>query len=142
MKCKNCIEAGQPECFASPRKCAFESGVFSSDNWNCDTMNRLRNIVYNNGEVCGRSSRMFWRCRDDNASASIGVIRIPENDTISGYLVMTWYKGRGRTGMAVTVEDGKAPELLTLEQAEAILDRLAEMSGDIADAMLKERVDE
>lgn len=42
MKCKLCTEQGQPVNFGSQVRCAFESGEFSSDNWNCATACAIR----------------------------------------------------------------------------------------------------
>jgi hypothetical protein len=43
MACKLCNERGKTWNGDDP-VCAFENGVFSNDNWNCATMNKLRNI--------------------------------------------------------------------------------------------------
>ena len=42
-------------------KCAFSNGIFSSDNWNCATMNKLRELAKKFG--------LFWR--DDNIGLSL-----------------------------------------------------------------------
>ena len=96
----------------SPVKCAFEKGKFDHDNWNCETMNQLR-------EHCD-----FER-RDDMSAACIGVIHIPdvkvEDLPQQGYIVMTWYKQRGKTGQSYVMCDDDVPEPLTLETAEYVL---------------------
>lgn len=99
------------ECgMSAPIKCAYEnSTLFSADNWACETMLELRNIA----EEYGYQKRF-----DDE---SIGVVPIPENDFQSGFLVMTWYKDRGKTAQAFVVCDDLKPENLNLETAEFII---------------------
>jgi hypothetical protein len=112
MPCRLYIERGKVWAGDDP-KCAFENGVFSSDNWNCATMNRLRMIA----EILGTTMR------DDNSCGSIGYVPVDNDyapadfDTDGGYIVMTWYKDRGRTGNAVFMTD-EGTELLTIRHAE------------------------
>jgi hypothetical protein len=86
--------------------CAFVDGVFTSPNWNCATMNRLREIAEEHD----------WTHRDDNAAASIGYIPFEGNEE-SGYIVLTWYKRRGATGNAVVMWDEEPVKPLTLDLA-------------------------
>lgn len=92
-------EGGDPQC-------AFPRGVFRSENWNCATMNVLR--------VLARVYGLHYR--DDLGPASIGAVPF-ESEEYQGYVVMTWYKNRGRTGMAVLMCDDREPEMLTLDIA-------------------------
>lgn len=95
-----------------PVQCAFEKGVFDHDNWNCETMNELR-------------ERCDYERRDDMSAASFGVIHIPDVEAggkiQQGYIVMTWYKQRGKTGQAHVMCDDDVPTLLTLKTAEYVL---------------------
>lgn len=95
-----------------PVKCAFEKGVFDHDNWNCETMNELR-------ESCD------YERRDDMSAASFGVIHIPDvnpgGELQQGYIVMTWYKHRGKTGQAYVMCDDDEPVPLTPKTAEYVL---------------------
>lgn len=78
-------------------------------------MNALRDLIDDYG----------YQERDDNRSASIGVLRISESDRKNiqqGYLILTWYKNRGRVGRAYVVWDDRRAEVLTLKTAEFILD--------------------
>lgn len=115
MVCKLCIERGKTWEGDDP-KCAFESKVFSSDNWNCATMNKLRAI----SEEYERS----WR--DDLSCGSIGYVPMDNDfapddfDTYGGYIVMMWYKERGRTGNAVFMTDGETIPL-TIRHAEVAI---------------------
>lgn len=102
--------------FIGKIKCAFDrkDGLFSTHNWNCETMNALRDLI----QDCG------YQDRDDNRSASVGVLRIPESDRVSiqqGYLILSWYKDRGRTGRVYIIWDDKKVEILTLQTAEFII---------------------
>ncbi|QHZ58652.1 hypothetical protein M655_025120 [Brevibacillus sp. NSP2.1] len=107
MPCKLCIERGKPWKGDDPR-CAFENGTFSPDNWNCATMIALREI----------SREIGTNYRDDNAVASIGTVPFEGGD-YSGYIVMTWYKDRGRTSNAFIAWDSEPIRELT--EADAIL---------------------
>lgn len=108
----------------SPVKCAFPNGVFSWDNWNCETVNILRTLA---GEDDKDREYFHAYHRDDMRSASIGVLIIPGEDTEEddgtqqGYLIMTWYKSRGATGQAYVMCDDIKPEPLTLKTAEFII---------------------
>lgn len=97
-----------------PVKCAFEKGVFDHDNWNCETMNALRD-------------RCDYQLRDDSSAGSIGVIHIPDveagGELQQGYIVMTWYKRRGKTGQAYVANDDDEPVPLTLKTAEYVISK-------------------
>jgi len=92
--------------------CAFPDGIFNRNNWNCATMNALRDIAEKLG-TCQRN--------DQNAG-SIGYVPFvdAEYETVSGkwsgngYIVMTWYKNRGRTGNAIVMWDNEPIQELTL----------------------------
>jgi len=85
MICKACKERGKTWKGTDP-KCAFENGVFDSDNFRCATMGILRDI-----------SNPTW-C--DGQYASL----IPIVDE-GRYVVLSWYKQRGRTEGAWVLED-------------------------------------
>lgn len=109
MPCKLCRERGKPWHGDDPR-CAFETGVFSPENWNCATMNALRE----------RARELGTTFRDDNAAGSIGCVPV-ETDDFNGYVVLVWYKDRGRTGNAILLCDDEPPRPLTEEAALAAL---------------------
>lgn len=113
MTCRLCKERGKTWSGDDP-KCAFdENGIFKGDNWNCATMNKLRNI----------SEEFDKSMRHDMSCGSIGYVPMDNDyapihfDTFGGYIVMMWYKERRRTGNAVFMTDGETTEL-TLEHAE------------------------
>lgn len=89
--------------------CAFKGDKYTKDNWACQTMFKLREIADYHG----------W-----NNDESIDVIHIPEDDNMeafSGYLVLTYYKGRGRSGNAYIMCDNEIREL-TLDEAYKIIE--------------------
>jgi len=114
--CPRCKQQGK-DWEGSDPKCAFSNGVFTRDNWNCATASALRGLV----NVASDSNG--WKCRDDLAAGSFGVLRVPSaaEDVVKGYVVMSWYKNRGCTGQIWVMEDDNPPHPITLEEAEAIL---------------------
>lgn len=99
-RCRACRER-EWEFKGDKPKCAFLTGKFSSENWNCATMNELRDLAEDHG----------YRDRKDDCS--IGVLYLFECE----HIVMTWYKERGCTSDAMVVSDGERRELL-LKDAE------------------------
>jgi hypothetical protein len=98
--------------FSSPIECAFSSSEsFSTSNWCCQTMLRLRELAEGN---------TFW-----HEDSNLGIIRIPACDigVQQGILVLSWYKSRGRTGRAWIFWDDDEPVILNLKTAEFILAR-------------------
>lgn len=114
MPCPACVERGRPDHFSSDPKCAFETPVFSNDNWMCVTMSRLREIVDRNLIVYGVDLVVY----NDDQNAAI----LP----LSGgsFLVLGWYKQRGRTEYAGILNETKM-ELLTYKRAEEIINYYA-----------------
>jgi len=113
MVCRLCQERGKTWEGSDPR-CAFVGGVFTTDNWNCATMNRLRDMT---GELEDKGRADTFYFRDDMDAGTIGVLRVV-GMKYSGYIVMTWYKRRGRVGQAVFMSDDDEPIKLTLDIAE------------------------
>lgn len=108
---KKMVHRLDEHCSSSPIECAFSSGEFSTDNWGCRTMSLLRDY-----------SDDFFKYRDDFVNGSIGVLPVPEYKDLSGYVVMTWYKDRGRTGQAYIMDDDEEPRRLTLKEAEDLIE--------------------
>jgi len=115
---------------SSPIRCAFEKGMFSTDNWSCQTMVRLRELC---GEGEGTSNVKLYAYYMRYEDESIGVLPVfdivgfgSEKGNQEGFLVMTWYKGRGKTSQAYIWCDTLKPEILTLRTAEAIVMRYKE----------------
>jgi len=91
-------------------RCAFSNGIFSSDNWNCATMNKLRKLA--------KKAGLFWR---DDSIGSIGVLPI-DLDEFYGFLIMLWYKERGQVEQAILLSFERPPALLTLDLALKIIE--------------------
>jgi len=83
-ECPRCQKRGKNWKGDDPR-CAFKSGFFSEDNWNCATMNKLR--------ACDG----FQTFSEDN---SCMVLPFEGN-----FIVLKWYKSRGRIDFAVILND-------------------------------------
>lgn len=112
-ECRRCIERGKTWSGSDP-KCAFRNGFFVTDNWNCATMNKLREIA----------DEIKTTQRDDNSCGSVGYIPMDNDyiededfDTYGGYIVMMWYKNKGKTGNAVFMTD-ELTTALTVKHAE------------------------
>lgn len=104
--CPRCIARGKTWKGDNP-KCAFKSGTFDADNWNCATANALRSAAqvraYNGDED------------------TCAVLPLPEDyDHAAGFVVLSWYKSRGRVDGAHAVVNYK-PVPLTLAMAEAAI---------------------
>ena len=104
MICERCKQRGQTW-NGSPPECAFEQGVFSPDNWNCATMNDLRDMCEDDATV--------WN-EDHNAC----VLRGADACT---HVVLYWYKQRGNTEGAWMLYDHRPPAPLTLAEAELMI---------------------
>lgn len=113
MTCKMCRERGKTWQGDDPQ-CAFNGEYFNTVNWNCATMNALRE----------RAEEIGTARRDDNAAASIGYVPFENGDDElgGGYVVMTWYKNRGRTGFAQVMSDDYWPRPLTEKVALSALE--------------------
>lgn len=103
--CKRCKERGKTWNGNDPR-CGFSSGVFSS-NWNCATLNELRDI-----ENLPDAVQVY--SEDHNAAL------IPFG---AEFVCLVWYKRRGECDQAWVINSsGSFP--LSLKYAEAVLDKL------------------
>lgn len=85
MPCRLCVADPHPKEFKTPRKCAFESEFFNSDNWNCATLNLLR---------AGKDNESY------SADQTLKVI--PHSGT---FLLLGFYKGRGRTEVVAVLDE-------------------------------------
>lgn len=110
-QCKRCEKRGQ-SWEGDPPRCGFVDGVFTTDNWNCATLNTLRELIENRDEV-GISM-----CHEDH---SVAVLPAAETDEYGDWYLLSWYKSRGRTEHALSWE-GQVAVPLRLSQAEALLD--------------------
>lgn len=105
-ECPRCKARGKPDHFGSDPKCAFLLGVFASDNWMCATMSALR-------EVAEEQSESSWE-NDQHA------IVFPCGMDDGRFLVLGWYKSRGRTEYAGVLSETSI-STLDLATAEDVL---------------------
>lgn len=106
VPCGRCERRGKNWTGDDPR-CAFsESGDFLNENWNCATMNALRE--------CARVREAVVWSEDQNAAV------LPWEGI---FIALSWYKSRGKTDLAV-VFDGPDARRLTLDEAEEYLGEL------------------
>jgi len=100
--------------------CAFRTGRFSTENWQCDTMNELRKrLATQTGSEYGQA----W-AGDQNC----GVLKHPRADTeFNGtFLVLCWYKRRGRTEACVLIDGVTVVTDPTIDQVEAFLEEVVD----------------
>lgn len=116
MTCAMCKQRGKNWDGADP-KCAFlNGGSFTPDNWNCATVNAIRDVCGEWGDE--RHPAVDWRAhnaRMDSGDQKYATIEIDDSielpsDNHEGRalcLWVTWYKLRGRTeAMWLLSEDG------------------------------------
>lgn len=103
--CRADYAKGYPWKGERPR-CAFPAGEFTSDNWNCATMNRLRSIA----EGCTPAHSEGQSCA-----------AIPLDGS---FIVLGWYKSRGGTESASLLSSESITPLLLADALECIRERL------------------
>lgn len=109
MTCKACIERGQTWAGDKPQ-CAFESGAFSPGNWNCATVNMIRDLVDEHAIYC-----------DDEKYAVLNISELGLGDTGQAIaLWVQWYKSRGRTQSLLLLQIEDAPRPPTEDECVAI----------------------
>ena len=95
MACKLCQTRGKNWGGSDP-VCSFKARIFNKEGWNCATMNVLREIA------------------EEHITCYVGDQRYAVIPLEDGVLLMSWYKGRGRTDSALFVNlDGNSSPLLT-----------------------------
>jgi hypothetical protein len=110
-QCPACRGRGKTWEGSDPR-CGFNlAGNFVSDNWNCATLNALRDHA-------------TWKHRDDLAGQSIAVVSVPDGPMSDRdnqeayvpdhYIVLSYYKERCRTALAQWFRDDECGELTLL----------------------------
>lgn len=87
---------------------------FQQDNWNCATLNALRDYAHALSE---HGSHGYQHFRDDGGVGSFAVLIGSDAYDIQGILVMTWYKERGRVGSAMVMCDDSRPYEPNLSEA-------------------------
>ncbi len=124
MTCELCVERGKTWNGDDPT-CAFENTHFSDTNWNCATVNKLRDIVYE-GQKKFPVNVDYRYCEDQKYAT----IQIDDLDGVDGALAlwMTWYKSRGRTEGAWLLFSDRPPRLPTEKEIVSIVNGIAKLS--------------
>lgn len=104
MTCNLC-RARDKDGEGSDRRCAFENGYFTSDNWNCATVNLIRDLCYE-GQPKIPQGVDYQYCSDQKYAT----INISEMEDYLGLaLWVSWYKNRGATGAMWILDDAVLP---------------------------------
>lgn len=104
MQCKRCRERGQTW-KGDPPVCGFSEDFFSKENYQCATLNQLR----------------FFS--DDEHTVDSEEQHLSTLPFGGRFIILSWYKNRGRTEGAWTI-DGLTVRSLTLAIAEEFLELL------------------
>ena len=116
MMCRACSKSELPPNFLSERRCAFLTGEFSGDNWNCETMCLLRDRA-EEGAVYAEDE---W--------ASVFAIHNSDRGPFSPldieFVMLHWYKRRGRTSTCL-VYDGTSWHPPSVGEADWIAEMLS-----------------
>lgn len=117
MPCEMCNKRGKTWEGGDP-ECAFENNIFSSENWNCATVNAIRDICYE-GQNPMPEGVDYRYCYGDQKYATIFT------DYIEGVgiaLWVSWYKNRGGTDAMWVLDEEEPPSQPTEEQCLKIIE--------------------
>ncbi len=113
MTCKACriIPVEERQRCSDEIKCAFDSeGNFTSDNWCCQTMHKLKDYAKDYGTYY----------HEPEGRSSISTLKIPQNDKFNGYISIVTCTEGGATDNAVMMNN-EEEQPLSLEIAEITL---------------------
>lgn len=123
-KCKKCLarkkdwEGDDPVCFLEYQQendNAQEN--FFHKNWNCATLNELRDICYEGQEL---PYEVDYQYCDDQKYATI---KINDIENVEGLaLWVSWYKNRGETDAVYILDDTLPPRFPTEDELVKIID--------------------
>lgn len=118
LACPRCkaLYPKRPDNYGSDIKCAFANplSVFSEDNWFCATMLALRQ-----GKVMAPECKYQEdELPDQRWNADEHAVAIPDGE--GAFLIISWYKRRGRTQFARYLKDNTM-RVLYLSDAERAL---------------------
>jgi hypothetical protein len=117
MLCAACKERGQTWTGDSPR-CGFSAGEFG-ENWNCATVNMIRDICYEGQELPGYVDYQYC---DDQKYATICVDAVKGIEDCPLALWVSWYKNRGGTDAMWLLFEKKPPRRPTAAECLLIVD--------------------
>ena len=116
MVCSMCKERGKTWT-GSESACGFGGGSFDTGNWNCATVNAIRDICYEGRKLPPGVDYQY--CEDQKYAT----IKVDHIDELGGSLALwlTWYKNRVRTDEMWLLFDGLPPRRPTWVECEAII---------------------
>lgn len=121
MACPRCEARGKIWNGGDP-ECAFpDLRQFKSDNWNCATVNELRNLCGEGWPHIKQTDHAIFVRNDDLSWAAIDLIGVELERDHYKTLWLSWYKHRGRTDKALLLSDYGEPEVPTYDDCDAIL---------------------
>ena len=119
MRCTLCAQRGKTWTGSDP-KCAFSrNGKFDRDNWNCATVNELRDIVYEGQEL---PHWIAYQYCDDMKYATVNLWDCEEIGAMA--LWVCWYKSRGSTDNMLLLFSDKPARPPTEAETLAIVEHL------------------
>ena len=123
MTCPACEDRGQTW-KGDPPTCAFpDRQLFSPKNWNCATVGKIRDLVYEGQEL---PAFIDYQYCDDQKYATVNI----SDGEIAGFplaLWVSWYKQRGTTDAMWLLFEHEPPRLPTLAEVNIILDYCQEV---------------
>ena len=116
VRCKACQDRVK-KWNVSDSACAFLTGEFAEENWNCATVNAVRDICYEGQEL--KNGIDYQYCEDDKyATVKIDHIEITGRPLA---LWVSWYKNRGCTQAMWLLFDKEPPRKPTEAECLAIV---------------------
>ena len=118
-ECIACAARGKTWNGSDPR-CAFETGAFSPENWNCATVNALRELVYEGQNPMPPG--VDYRYCDDQKYATVCIDDVELDGARIGLaLWVSWYKSRGSTEAVWLLSQDAPPRAPSEAELRAIL---------------------
>jgi hypothetical protein len=133
MTCKAC-QTGVKGWKGDDAKCGFLDGTFSTKNWNCETVNDIRDIAEREG-----NPNIHHLRPDDQNYATISTLEfsvLPQKDDNGGCraqpvcLWVGWYKRRGRTEAMWLMFEVDPPRVPTEEECLIIIEHYKEVENE------------
>lgn len=123
MTCRACrvIPVEERQRCSDEIKCAFDGeGNFTTDNWCCQTMHKLKDMAKEYGTYQ----------HETEGRASISTLKIPENDIFNGYISLVTCTEGGATDNAVMINT-EEQRPLSLEVAELTVSYYQQLSSPL-----------
>ncbi len=121
MKCLACQKRVKTWNGSDP-KCAFESSIFSSDNWNCETVSLIRRMIHKLIDTKNCVKVQYTSSEQRFATVDISDINIVSEDEVQPIcLYIGWYKDRGCTECMWLMFETQQPRAPTEEECLKII---------------------